>query len=143
MLDIELAKSVLKEENLTCVMVRNGRVCYTSLDKGLRPLLFPLIHDESSIKDVVLADKVIGKAAALLALYGGIKEIYAEVISTAGKKLLEEKGLPIEFDKEVEYIKNLSSTDMCPMEKLVEDIDDPQRAFEEIVEFIRNKAVEK
>ncbi|WP_192929709.1 DUF1893 domain-containing protein [Alkaliphilus serpentinus] len=140
MLDIELAKKTLKEEDLTCVMVLNGKVCYTSLEKGLRPLLLPLNQDEDSIRGMVLADRCIGKAAALLAIYGGIKEVYAEVISSSAKELLQEAEIPLQFHQEVEYIKNRLATDMCPMEKMVLDICDPKTAYTTIIEFIRNHA---
>ena len=58
------AAELLKVEGYTCVFVR-GKEVITSHKRGVKPLL-ELLDEGVSLEDFFGADKVIGKAAALL-----------------------------------------------------------------------------
>ena len=73
MKDIEIAKKYLNEENLTIAVVKSKKLIFKSKEKGIKPI-YKLAKEMKEIaKDGVLADKVIGKGAALLCKYIGIK----------------------------------------------------------------------
>ncbi|MCC8071942.1 MAG: DUF1893 domain-containing protein [Bacteroidales bacterium] len=65
-----------------------------------------------------IADKVVGKGAAALMILGGVRVVYAQVVSQSAKKLLQEAGVEISFDTVADYIINRQATGMCPVEKL-------------------------
>ena len=88
-----------------------------------------------------MADKVVGKALALLSLFAGIKSVYGYVMSDCAKIILENNGADVEYNKIVSYIMNKDRTDKCLMEKLVGDIEDPKRAFDTILNFFQEKTI--
>jgi len=134
--NLELGRKTLIEGNYSCVVVKDDKVVYTSFEKGVKPLFQALMRDKDSIRDCTLADKVIGRAAALLALHGGIRSIYAEILGESALELLKDKGTVVEYGRLVPHIKNRDGSDKCPMEKLVEGIEDPDAGFEAIKGFI-------
>ena len=120
------AKSLLENENYTCVFVKNGEIS-VSRARGVAPLIARL-DEKNDLACASCADKVVGKGAALLYVLLGAKAIYAAVISTPAKKTLIDNGVQVFFDTEVEYIKNRSGDGFCPIESATLDIDDPKIA---------------
>ena len=51
-----------------------------------------------------VADKVVGKAAALLCVYSDIVATYAVTASESGLEVLRKNGIPYEFDTQVPVI---------------------------------------
>lgn len=76
------------------------------------------------------ADLVVGKAAALLFVYAKVKEVYGKVLSEEAEKVLKEHGVPCSFETLAPHIINRSGNDICPMEKLVKDVENPAVALE-------------
>ena len=75
-------------------------------------------------------------AAALLFLKAGINEVYGRVMSEGAKQLLEKNNVPCTFETLAEKIINRAGTDICPMEKTVENIDSPDTAFEALCDTL-------
>ena len=119
-------KNELLENNYSIVS-SNG---YHSFDSGIRPLIIPMIENPLFFKGQSVADKIIGKASALLLVYAQVKEVYTPLLSKAGREVFDRFHIPYEYDEETEYIVNRTGDDMCPMEKCVNQIDDPKEAFE-------------
>lgn len=134
--DLKMAVKVLKENKYTCVIVKDQEVIFTSKERGVKPILLAIQSDRQRLEATVLADKVIGKAAAFLAVYGGIKEIYTDVISEKGKAVLEKYQVAVQYDKLVPVIINRSGDDLCPMEKLTSNINSPEEAVKAIQGFV-------
>jgi hypothetical protein len=65
-----------------------------------------------------VADKVIGKAAAMICEHAGIKELSTKLISEKAVNVLKNTSIIFEYEKLVPYIKNRDQTGMCPIEKL-------------------------
>jgi hypothetical protein len=78
------------------------------------------------------ADKVVGKATAMLYCLLGAQAVYARVISTAGMAVLQRNGIAVFADQVVPFIINRLGTGQCPMEDAVASIDNPQEAPEAI-----------
>ena len=125
---LEQAKKSLTESSATFVMIRGGKT-FSSEMRGVAPILDLLREDPDALEDGVVADKVIGKAAALLLMYGRIKALYTKVISSHALNVLKDSGIEVVYDKLVPYVINRDGTDMCPMEKLVLEIGSPEEAF--------------
>ena len=81
------------------------------------------------LADYSVADKVVGKAAAMLFVKCGIKQVFAKTLSQNGKKILERFGIPYEYETLTEKIINRDGTDICPMEKTVLNIEDIEEGY--------------
>lgn len=124
----------LKEKNISCVIMLNYKEPIYSTELGIKPLMNPLRKDKKAFENGVIADKVIGKAAAMMAVYGGAKAVYGGVMSVDAKAVLERYGVEFAYDELVPYIKNRTQTGRCPMETAVLDIDDLELAYKAIEE---------
>jgi len=101
----------------------------TSDEHGILPPLRWLRENPAMLIDADIFDKVIGKAAALLFAYGGVRSIWAETMSEAAIEFLRSTDIAFEFSERVEFIKNRDGTDICPMECRALGIGDPAEAF--------------
>lgn len=135
--DLENCKSVLHAEGCTCVARQDGRL-YTATERGIRPLMQWL--ESGILHGAVLADKVIGKAAAFLLEKGGVTAIYADVISVPAAEVLERADIPYSFRTKVPYIQNRTGNGMCPMESAVLSVKDADEAYLKLQETLRNLA---
>lgn len=99
--------------------------------------LFNLVADEPDfLRGASVADRVIGRGAALLLVKGGAREVYAQVISSGALEVLRSAGIETSFGKEVPNIINRTGTDICPVEKLTASTSSPDEAYERIKQFL-------
>jgi len=128
--DIERAKELFLTGEYTCVLVKNDLV-YTSETTGIAPML-GFIDSGIDLKDYSAADKIVGKAAAMLFVLAGVKEVFAAVLSKQAEAVFVKYGVQFSCDTLTDAILNRSGTDLCPMEKAVGEIEDPPEALETI-----------
>jgi hypothetical protein len=76
-----------------------------------------------------LADRVAGKAIALLCVYAKISEVYAEVLSRQAKEVFEENGIRHEWRELIDNVLDSSKSGVCPFEKAASGISDPKDAY--------------
>ncbi len=76
-----------------------------------------------------MADKLVGRAAALLAMYAQIRSVYASTIGVEAARLLEQHGIPYSYGSMVAKVMNKAGTDICPFEKAVSGTVDPGEAY--------------
>ena len=128
MIDQLLLRAVrlLHSGSYTCVLCDKNRVL-TSRQNGIAPLLCR-IEDGENLTGTVCADKIIGKAAALLMIFSGIRAVHGEVMSRTAKALLEQAGIAVSCDALTDFIINRKGDGPCPMEKAVADVNDPAQA---------------
>ena len=125
--NLERAIKILEEEkNLTLVLVLNEDI-YKSSEKGIKPLL-NLLNSEKKYLDYSAADKIVGKAAAMLYKLLGVKEIYGEVMSNSAINFLEQNNINFKYKINTKEIINRKGTGMCPMEQTVLNIENPIEA---------------
>lgn len=89
LIDINKLKNILSENNYSIVIQSEMGEILTFNDRGVKTLMKIIDNNPSFLKNAILADKVIGKAAALLMVFGGVKEVFALVISTPALMVLE------------------------------------------------------
>lgn len=128
---LEQAKSLLTSTDSTLAVVSVDDF-FTSKERGVKPLMHLLKEKKGFLKGASVADKVIGKAAALLMALGEIKEVHTLIISEPAIKVFEKYNIPCFYDKKVDRIVNRTGDGLCPMETLCLDVDDPQEAFDRI-----------
>ncbi len=127
-MSLEKAKTTLENTDSTLVVISNEEV-FTSQERGVKPLLHLLTEKKGFLKGASVADKVIGKAAALLMVLGEIKEVHTLIISEPAIKVFEKHNIPCFYNKKVDRIVNRTGDGLCPMETLCLNVDDPQEAF--------------
>ena len=120
------AKKLLTDDK-TLVFVKGNDIVDSTLS-GIKPLI-NFLNEGKDLSGYSLADKIVGKAQAMLAVKAGIVEIYTKVLSEAGKEILDKYNIPYTYDVLTEQIINRKGTDICPMEKVVQNIDDIEEAY--------------
>lgn len=120
------------------LVVKNDDRLFSSHERGVKPLLSLLASEPDMLHDACLADKVIGKAAALLMVKGGVKEVFGVVVSEPALRVFRRYDVVCHHDTLVERISNRSGDGLCPMESLCLDVDDPDTAFHLISEKIES-----
>lgn len=128
-MEINDLKDILLKENHTIVIYKSNASLIVSDERGVAPLMKLLTENKAQLKNSIIADKVIGKAAALLMIYGGVKEVYTPTISAPAIEIFNKHKIKLHYDKEVERIINRKGDGLCPMESLCMDVDDPEEAF--------------
>lgn len=138
MKDIELAKSLLNKEKKAIVIVKEGRVIFSSDGKGIKPIYSALNELGSELQGSSVADKVIGKAAAMICYYANIKELSTKLMSENAINVLKETSIIYEYEKSVPYIKNRDQSGMCPVETLSLKTENIDELLIEISKFLLN-----
>lgn len=87
--------------------------------KGVRDLEDLLNNEPDTLKGATIADKVIGKAAAGMMAYGGVREVYADVLSRKAISLLNDNHVMYSYDKLVDHIIIPKGDTRCPLEEIV------------------------
>lgn len=125
MTDLEIAKTNLQGH--TICLCKDGN-CIFSEKKGIAPMM-DFIADGVKLANYSVADLVVGKAAAMLFVKCGIKQVFAKTVSQSGLQYLSRHGIECEYDVLAEKIVNRAGTDICPMEKAVLNIDGAEEGF--------------
>ena len=126
-LDLERAKEILSQTDSTCVLCRD-EIVYTTTQRGVAPLLIWLQSGVDTC-GFSAADKVVGKAAALLYCLLGVRRVHGDVMSDAAVKVLRRNGIEVYWDRLTDGIRNRAGTGPCPMEAATMSIDDPDEAL--------------
>jgi hypothetical protein len=95
-----------------------GVLVFWSQKDSLVPLLEYLDEPGEKPRGVVMMDRVVGNAAALLMIRAGCREAYSPLGSKLAAETLDKWGVACHFDKVVPYIRREDSEGMCPMEEM-------------------------
>jgi len=133
--NLELAKSRLKDRNLTLVVVKDGQVIFETISQGVGGFLQAIEKLGKKLVASSVADKIVGAAAAMLCVYSEVSSVFAATISEEGIKVLENNQIIYQFENEVPNILNHDKTDVCPFEKLVIGSRDPKEAYTKLKSF--------
>ena len=125
--NLNRAKQLL-ESGASLAIVGRGELTFN--EHGVKTLL----SLQSSLIGAFVADKVVGKAAAMLLVRGGAVEVYAGVISEPALEVFKRHNVPCVFGECVPNIINRNKTGICPMEQAVLGENDIDKAYEILVE---------
>ena len=132
------AREIMDKEGLNFVLV-SDRGTLKSHARGIMPIYENIKNNKSFFEGASVADRVIGRAAAILLIYGGIKDLYTDLISDRAIEILEEAGVSLTYSSKVEDILNKDKSGPCPMESLAKDLPSAQVLIERIGDFFENK----
>ncbi len=132
MKDLETAKKLLlaPDASYTCVLCRDN-VVHTAQEKGIAPMM-RFLDSGTRLQGFCAADRIVGKAAAMLFILARVRAVHGTVMTETAKKMLEENGIFASCDTLTKEIVNRRGDGLCPMEITVQSIDDPQEAREAI-----------
>ena len=119
-----MTKTEGKETTLT--VFHNGTPIFTSDGKWLHPLfeLEDYLAEHAFQPDhLILQDKIIGKAAALLIHRLGFRTVLAGILSRLGEAVLQRHGIVYTYEQLVERIH-------CQTEELLATGEDPEEAYQ-------------
>ncbi len=133
MTEIERARALLRDSSAAVV---NGEREITLSSRGVGGLL-NLLESGDILRGASVADKVVGKAAALIMVKGGVKEVYAKLISGGARAVFEKYGVKYTCGRETDVIVNRDGTGQCPMEQTVRYIDGPDEAVAAVKRTLR------
>jgi hypothetical protein len=133
--DLELAKSRLKDKDLTLVIVKEGKVIFETRSQGVGGFLQAIEKLGKRLVASAVADKIVGAAAAMLCVYSEVSSVFAVTISEEGIRVLKDNDIIYQFENEVPNILNHYKTDICPFEKLVIGSRDPKEAYTKLKSF--------
>lgn len=130
--------SILHESGCSLVMMdAQGRVRQFS-KKGVRDLENLLDHEPESLRGATIADKVVGKAAAGMMAFGGVREVYAEVLSARAVPMLQKYAIIFSYGHLVDHIVIDKGDNRCHLEEIVA----PADTASEVVALLRNHFAE-
>ena len=116
----------------TLQVYKGSKLLFASNKDRLLPLL-EYIDRFAHYHQVVIFDKIMGNAAALLAVKASCREVYSPLGSQLAIKTLDKYHIKYHLTETVPCIQKPNGEDMCPMEKL-----SMNREPEEFYELIRN-----
>jgi len=125
--------SELEESGMSLIIRKGEAVVFRSSAKGLQPHLEAIRSlGREALRGTIMADKIVGRAAALLMLYSRPSEVHAGIITAGGRLLLEGGGVKVFYADEVEAVKVKDGRIYCPFEGMVQGISDPEEAYRAI-----------
>ena len=133
---MEALIDILHNEGLTLVVKSGDGTIHRFTQRGVKDLLTLVTEQPEVLHSALIADKAVGKAAAACMVAGGVKQVYADVMSEPALALLQIHRVTADYGQLVDHIINRAGTDWCPMEKLSRDIDDPADIITAITSFL-------
>ena len=127
--DIDMARSLLEEEKWNLVVVKGGRVLYSSRERGIAPFFQAVQSMGTSLHNAAMADRIMGSVVAMLCLHARITSVYASIASQGALDMLKGQGVTVSSENTVPFISNYDGTDLCPFEKLARSCQGPSQLF--------------
>ena len=110
------------------VAARGGVMVAERGGRGLAPLLDLL--DAGSLRDAVVMDKVVGRAAAAIYAQSGALRVYARLAGRGAAEIMSAKGIPLVADETVDLVLDRDRSGSCPMEAAVSGLEDTAQMVE-------------
>lgn len=122
------AVAAVKQGSASALLVKDNQILATATGKGILPLLELYDNQPATLADASLIDKVIGRAAAFIAIKGKVRTVYGDIMSQDALDLLQQHHIPATYGTLVPKILNSARDGLCPMEQTVSGISSPAEA---------------
>jgi len=137
--DRETLLERLDKEGLSLLILKKGVALYSAKKGGMTPLVEAIDRlGPRRLSNSTIVDKIVGRAAALLISYFGASEVYSKVMSGHAEEILDRHRIKHFSQRIVEVIKNRDNVDICPFERMVLKIEDPQEGYKRIRRSIKS-----
>ncbi len=122
------ASEQIRAGKADCIVIKHGKISASEKGRGLSPLLNIYLTAPEALKEAVVVDKVIGRAAAFVIIAGKSRQAHGELISEDAIELLKKHDIAVSGTKIVPRILNRRMDGLCPLEQSVAGINDPEEA---------------
>lgn len=126
---LELARDIINSSDYSLVVVKNSQVVCKKKGNGLKPFLEVIEEFGEDIHEGIIGDRILGKASAFLCRYTQAKAVYSPQGTKTAIALLMLGGIPSQIESLIPFVKNRSANDVCPFEKMLENISSPEDAY--------------
>jgi hypothetical protein len=133
----ETAKYLIRNGEMSCAVLKDGKIVYQGLGRGISPLIELYENGKGILSDAYVLDRVIGKAAAIILILGGVREVYGERMSKSAADCLKMHNIKTSCGEEVCMILNNAGTGMCPLENSVSNTDDLTEGYQKIKDTLK------
>ena len=134
---LELVREIINASDVSIVVVKNSQVLTKKKGDGIKPILDAVEELGENIHGSIIGDRILGKASALVCRYAKIKAIYSPQATKTAIAFLIMGGIPVQVDYMISYISNRDGSGLCPFEKILENIIDPDEAYNILKEKIK------
>ena len=124
--DFTIEELSLKLEDHSLLVYKDGNISFQD-EHGIQPLLIQI--KKKGLKNAIVVDKVIGKAAALLMVYGKVKQVHTNIIAKDAIPIFEKYKVEYSYNEIVDHIQNVKKDGLCPMEQKVLKVNSPKKAY--------------
>jgi hypothetical protein len=114
---VDLFQAFLASDD-TLRIYEDNKLAFSSKKDRLLPLMEYLAGNRAGGRPVIIFDKIMGNAAALLAVKAGGREVFSPLGSDLAVRTLDEHGTVHHLSRTVPYILRDDGRDLCPMEQL-------------------------
>jgi len=126
--------TILRNNRLSLLIQSDKSTVFESNKNGIRPLLEAIdLLGRHRLRGTTVADKVIGRAAALLLAYIKPRVVYCGIISQRAEEILTKYGILFHAEQSVPEICQPGSDELCPFEKSVSNVEMPVQGYRNIV----------
>lgn len=136
MRDIEMARQLLETEGHSIVAVKNGVVIGTASGPGVSPLMKLIEDHRDELGGSSLADKVVGRAVALVCAELGVVAVYGFVMSETAVEALRQYEIEYASGTTVATIMNRTQTDLCPIERGAQGLTEAKGATDTLKQIL-------
>ena len=121
----EAAIAAVDQAEAGLIVLQGEKLVFSAATPGIRAALS--LHDEQPqlLRGALIADRIIGTAAAMIFSHGGAAAIYGSVMSREAKARLDALGIPNRAGQLAEQIINRTGDGICPMEQAIAGCNDP------------------
>jgi hypothetical protein len=102
----------------TLRVYKGNKLIFASDKDRLLPLIEYLEKSGPRHRGVVIFDKILGRAAALLCIKANCREVWSPLGSRLATEVLGKRGIKYHLTSTVPCIQKPDQTEMCPMEAL-------------------------
>ena len=134
----EEAKGLIKSEKASCVVIKSDEIVAVLDGRGVSPLLSLYNAEFDKLKGAFVVDRIIGKAAAMILVLGGVIKAYGEIMSVPAYNYLSKNCVEVSYGTCIDAISARDGKGICPIEKSVLDVEEPREGLTKIVETIKS-----
>jgi formylmethanofuran dehydrogenase subunit E len=131
--DLKTAKNRLTNNNVNLCIMKGGKILFESRSHGVAGFLKAVEKHEGNLEGSCIADKIVGKAIALLCVHFKIGAVYADTLSRPAETVFERFSLYAEYGSLVDNVLDAKRTSLCPFEQLIRNVLDPDDAYKKLV----------
>ncbi len=139
---VQIEQEMLKNlDKHTLAIYKNGNIKYYN-QRNLKPVFLTLEDFNYDLKDCYIADRRISKASAILFAYGNAKNIRTPIMTKSAKEFFKKRGINCKADEVADSVLDKNSKIKCPLEKSVLYIDEPNTAYNILMQKVFPKGID-